>query len=176
MKQNMRCPGSAPIVGGAPVMGGAPMGSVPMPTMPPMGQYETCCQVVEPTVTCVPQQHHYHRVDHVIPVVVRNVHHHHTQHNYVVNRQESVESYRYDEYLAGPTVINQPTLYAQPTQAMAQMATQAPVTTQPAMMNQTAYMQQMVGQPAVTPQSTLTNQAPLMSQSLLDQMMGQSLI
>ena len=44
------------------------------------------------------------------------------------------------------------------------------------MMNQTAYMQQMVGQPAVTPQSTLTNQAPLMSQSLLDQMMGQSLI
>lgn len=29
MKQNMRCPGSAPIVGGAPVMGGAPMGSVP---------------------------------------------------------------------------------------------------------------------------------------------------
>lgn len=169
MNQNMRCPGNAPVVGGAPMMGGAPMGCTPMPAMPPMGQYETCCQVVEPTVTCVPQQHHYHRVDHVIPVVVRNIHHHHNQHNYVVNRQESVESYRYDEYLAGPSVVNQPTVYAQP-------VAQAPMMAQPAMVNQTTTFNQVVGQPAVTPQSALNNQTPLVNQSLLEQMMGQSLI
>lgn len=169
MNQNMRCPGHAPVVGGAPMMGGAPMGCTPMPAMPPMGQYETCCQVVEPTVTCVPQQHHYHRVDHVIPVVVRNIHHHHNQHNYVVNRQESVESYRYDEYLAGPSVVNQPTVYAQ-------SVAQAPMMAQPAMVNQTTTFNQVVGQPAVTPQSALNNQTPLVNQSLLDQMMGQSLI
>ena len=155
MKQNTRCPGNTPMMGGVPVMGGAP-GCTPMPTMPVMGQYETCCQVVEPTVTYNPQQHHYHRVDHVIPVMVRNVHHHHNHHNYVVNRQESVESYRYDEYLAGPTVVNQPTTYMQPSQMMVQ----------PAMMTQT-----MVGQPTVTPQTPVTNQS-----LFTNQMMGQSLI
>ena len=99
MKQNMRCPGSAPIVGGAPVMGGAPMGSVPMPTMPPMGQYETCCQVVEPTVCCVPEVHHHHRVEHVVPVVVKTVHHHHNHHDYVICKQEGMETHQYDHGL-----------------------------------------------------------------------------
>lgn len=169
MNQNMRCPGNAPVVGGAPIMGGAPMGYSPMPTIPPMGQYETCCQVIEPTVTCVPQQHHYHRVDHVIPVVVRNVHHHHNQHSYVIDRQETVESYRYDEYLAGPSVVNQPTAYAQP-------SAQAPMMSPSSMGNQPNSYNQMVGQPAVTQSSFSTNQASMMNQSLYDQMMYQGLM
>lgn len=154
MKQNTRCPGNTPMMGGVPVMGSAGPGCTSMPVI---GQYETCCQVVEPAITCNPEQHHYHRVDHVVPVMVRNVHHHHNHHNYVINRQETVESYRYDEYLAGPTMVNQPTTYLQPTQTMGQ----------PTMMTQPMMGQQ----PTVTPQTSVTNQ-----NLFTNQMMGQSLL
>ena len=80
MNKNTRCPGS-----------NNPM---PMtPAMPPMGPYETCCQVVEPTTVCPYQQHHYHRVDHIKPVVIHNIHHHHTHHNYVTAPSQTMEAY-----------------------------------------------------------------------------------
>ena len=113
MKLNTRCPGAAPT-----------MGATPMPSMPAMGQcppcpqqvqYATCCQVVEPTVTCCPQQQICHRVDHIKPVVIRNIEHHHTHHNFITNIQPSNEAFLYDEYLASQTIVN-PTTQAAPVQ------------------------------------------------------------
>lgn len=143
MKQNMRCLGNAP-------MGGCV-------TMPPMGQYETCQQVVEPTIACTPQQHHYHRVDHVIPVVVRNVHHHHNHHNYVINRQESVESYYYDEYLAGQPPMNLTQGMQSNSFDWGQPLPQMTSNPQPTTVSQSVYTQQMMAQPTVTQQPQLNN-------------------
>ena len=144
------------------------MPATPMPTMPVMGQYptcgqpvqyETCCQVVEPPVACNPQQHHYHRVDHIKPVVIRNVEHHHTHHNYITNVQPSNEAYYYDEYLASQTVVN-PTTVAAPVQVsqvqqVNPMMSQTTVTQQAVMNNSFGgYPQGMVNtQQAVTPQA-----------------------
>lgn len=76
------------------------MAMMPQPMMSvPMGQYETCCQVVEPTVCCVPEVHHHHRVEHVVPVVVKTVHHHHNHHDYVICKQEATECHQYDHGL-----------------------------------------------------------------------------
>lgn len=76
------------------------MAMMPQPMMPvPMGQYETCCQVVEATVCCVPEVHHHHRVEHVVPVVVKTVHHHHNHHDYVICKQEATECHQYDHGL-----------------------------------------------------------------------------
>lgn len=111
MNTNTRCSGCNP----------TPM----TPAMPPMGPYETCCQVVEPTTVCPYQQHHYHRVDHIKPVVIRNIHHHHTQHNYVTAPSQTTEAYYYDEYLATPQpvatpIMQQPFLQQNQTQVVQQ--------------------------------------------------------
>lgn len=144
------------------------MAATPMPTMPVMGQYptcgqavqyETCCQVVEPPVTCNPQQHYYHRVDHIKPVVIRNVEHHHTHHNYITNVQPSNEAYYYDEYLASQTVVN-PTTVTAPVQ-VSQMQPVTPVMTQTAVASQAMMNNQMGGYPQemVNSQQTVTSQA-----------------
>ena len=143
MKQNMRCLGNTTMNGCV--------------TPPPMGQYETCQQVVEPTIACTPQQHHYHRVDHIIPVVVRNVHHHHNHHNYVVNRQESVESYYYDEYLAGQPSMNLPLGMVQPTQFGGQLPELMTANNQSTVINPSGSMNPMMTQPTVTQQTQLNN-------------------
>lgn len=121
MNTNTRCPGSNPM----------PM----TPAMPPMGPYESCCQVVEPTTVCPYQQHHYHRVDHIKPVVIRNIHHHHTQHNYVTAPSQTMEAYYYDEYLATPqplaTPVMQQTMVPTPNQqSYVQYQTQTQTQTQ----------------------------------------------
>ena len=167
MRQNMRCPGNMPKMGVIPGVTNAPMGCN---TMPPMGQYETCSQIVEQPVNYTPEQHHYHRVDHIVPVVIRNVHHHHNQHQYIIDRKESVESYRYDEYLANPTVITQPL------QGFYPMNPQPSMLDQSTMINQAALMQQMSGQTSVTPQNIPQSPQVSMNQSIFNQMISQNLM
>ena len=71
----------------------------PMPCCPMPVHYETCCQVVEPTVCCMPEVHHHHRVEHVVPVMVKTVHHHHNHHDYVICKEEAMECHQYDHGL-----------------------------------------------------------------------------
>lgn len=71
----------------------------PMPYHQGPVHYETCCQVVEPTVCCMPEVHHHHRVEHVVPVMVRTVHHHHNHHDYVICKEEQMECHQYDHGL-----------------------------------------------------------------------------
>ena len=39
------------------------------------------------------------RKEHIVPVVVRNVHHHHNHHDYVICKQEGMETHQYDHGL-----------------------------------------------------------------------------
>lgn len=138
MNTNTRCPGYTPM----------PM----TPAMPPMGPYESCCQVVEPTTVCPYQQHHYHRVDHIKPVVIRNIHHHHTQHNYVTAPSQTTEAYYYDEYLATPQPVATPVMQ----QTMAPTQMQQTVATQQIQPSYVPYQTQTSmtsGQGMVTPQT-----------------------
>ena len=179
MKLNTRCPGATPT-----------MGATPIPSMPAMGQclpcpqqvqYSTCCQVVEPTVTCCPQQHHYHRVDHIKPVVIRNMEHHHTHHNFITNIQPSNEAFLYDEYLASQTIVN-PTTQAAPVQVN-QLPQFTPTQAAPVQMNQLQQFTpiqvnqiQQVGssmpQNAVSTQSMMNAQMGTNPQDLMNDQMG----
>lgn len=132
MNTNTRCPGATPMTGCTPM----PM----CPAMPPMGPYESCCRVVEPTTVCPYQQHHYHRVDHIKPVVIRNIHQHHIQHNYVTAPSQTTEAYYYDEYLASSQPVATP------------VAQQQMMSNQMTYQTQTTETTQSLGQGTVTPQ------------------------
>ncbi len=84
----------------------------PMPQMPAPGCFESCCKVMEAPIQHQPEFHHFHKVEHVIPVLVKNVHHHHTHHEYLTQQQESVESLGYDYYHQNP-IAQQPIMPAQ---------------------------------------------------------------
>ena len=90
-QSQMMCP--------APVMPQPQMCQTQMQCCPMPVHYETCCQVIEPTVCCMPEVHHHHRVEHVVPVVVKTVHHHHNHHDYVICKEEGMECHQYDHGL-----------------------------------------------------------------------------
>ncbi|MCL1950747.1 MAG: hypothetical protein FWF59_13585 [Turicibacter sp.] len=49
-------------------------------------QWDSVAKVQEQAVECVQEYHHYAKVEHVIPVYVKNIHHQHTQHDYVIQQ------------------------------------------------------------------------------------------
>ena len=77
----------------------------PMPTMPPTNCFESCNKVVEPTVFQQPEYHHFHKVDHIVPVLINNLHHHHTHHEYFTQQQQTVENLGYDYYHQTPQAV-----------------------------------------------------------------------
>ena len=77
----------------------------PMPTMPPANCFESCNKVVEPTVYQQPEYHHFHKVDHIVPVLINNLHHHHTHHEYFTQQQQTVENLGYDYYHQTPQAV-----------------------------------------------------------------------
>ena len=93
-KHPMMCPccGMAPQP--MPVVPAAkPMSHYQMPEAP---QFETCKQVMEPAVSCTQEFHHHHRVDHVVPVVVKNIHCHHNHHHYMIDKKDCEETFCVD--------------------------------------------------------------------------------
>ena len=61
-------------------------------------QFDSISQVVEPAVECVQEFHHYAKVEHVIPVHVRNIHHQHTQHDYIIQQEATTNETLCYEY------------------------------------------------------------------------------
>lgn len=54
-------------------------------------------RIVEPTVHCHNEFDHYNKVEHIVPVIVTNVHHHHTQHDWIIVKEaENNENCVYD--------------------------------------------------------------------------------
>lgn len=48
-------------------------------------------RVVHPAVHCRPMEfHHHHKVEHIIPVVTRNIHHCHTHHEYIICKEPEI--------------------------------------------------------------------------------------
>ena len=76
----------------------------PMPCMPAPGCFESCCQVMEAPICHQPEFHHFHKVEHVVPVYINNLHHHHTHHEYQTQQQQTFESLGYDYYHQNPAV------------------------------------------------------------------------
>jgi len=60
-------------------------------------QWDSVSKVTEAAVECVQEFHHYAKVEHVIPVYVKNIHHQHTQHDYIIQQAgSSDETYSYE--------------------------------------------------------------------------------
>ena len=59
-------------------------------------QFESCKQVMEPCVTCTQEYHHHHKVEHVVPVMVKNIHCHHNHHCYMIDKKECDETFNTD--------------------------------------------------------------------------------
>lgn len=78
--------------------GGMPGGMMPggMPGgMMPGGMHcgMPVTRVVEPPVHCPPNVfHHWQKVEHIVPVCVKNIHHCHTKHDYIVCKEEKNET------------------------------------------------------------------------------------
>ncbi|MGL4372873.1 MAG: hypothetical protein ACRCS6_03760, partial [Turicibacter sp.] len=91
MTNNERCCGMQPTIPNCCMQ--------PAKCTPPCGRYDSCCQVVERPVCQTAQHHHFSKVEHIMPVVFKNEHFYHTQHEYVVDTKEYDEAFAYDEYL-----------------------------------------------------------------------------
>jgi len=61
-------------------------------------QWDSISRVQEPAVECVQEFHHYAKVEHVIPVHVKNIHHQHTQHDYIVQQAGTTDETLCYEY------------------------------------------------------------------------------
>ena len=86
------CPEMMPHHCGPQQMNQMPVNEMPMPEVPVQHHYQgTVTQVVEPTVYCPNETHTYNKVEHIIPVIVTNVHHVHTEHEYIVCKEEKTE-------------------------------------------------------------------------------------
>ena len=61
-------------------------------------QWDSISRVQEAAVECVQEFHHYSKVEHVIRVHVRNIHHQHTQHDYIIQQAETTNETLCYEY------------------------------------------------------------------------------
>ncbi|HAX71944.1 MAG TPA: hypothetical protein DCY20_00315 [Firmicutes bacterium] len=145
------------------------------PIMPSAGKYESCCQVVEQPICFTNQFEHFHKIEHVVPVQIKNVHNHINQHDYVVKPQQSAESLGYEQYLSTPQQVAAQAQQLNQTVAMTQNQlgqSQMPMMQQGQVMGQMPMMQQgqVMGQMPMMQQGQMMGQMPMMQQG---QMMGQ---
>jgi len=73
-------------------------GAAVLPGHVGVDQWDSISRVQEPAVECVQEFHHYAKVEHVIPVHVKNIHHQHTQHDYIIQQAETTNETLCYEY------------------------------------------------------------------------------
>ena len=73
-------------------------GAVTLPGHVGPGQWDSISRVQEASVECVQEFHHYAKVEHVIPVHVKNIHHQHTQHDYIIQQAGTTDETLCYEY------------------------------------------------------------------------------